>query len=148
MAFNGSVPVTLEAIHCDCVNEDDEDVVPTDQTSLRLFTSIDEIRASVAAITADVARTQGSQKAMEGHMDTMRAAIGDVTQTKIEAARTAEKITNVEKDVLEMKTTLADAAARAETKSWVEPLVRWAVTALVGGSAIGVGAAAAQKVLQ
>lgn len=137
--LNGAI-----AVHYDAAPE--ELPIMSDITTTRLFTKLDDISSSISTTQADVARVQGGQKAMESHLDTIRVAIGDVTETKLEVRETKVKMEGVERDVLDIKKTLADASARNEMKSWVEPLVRWAVSALLGGSAIGAGAVAAQKV--
>lgn len=127
--------------------EPEEILMATDATTTRLFVKLDEISSAVATTAADVARTQGTQKGIELAIGSLNAAIGDVTEMKVEAARNGEKLTNVEKELGEMKTAIAQQTVRAETRNWVEPLVRWAVAALAAGGGLGAGAEIMKKVL-
>lgn len=103
---------------------------PQDGTTLRLFTKLDDISSSVSTTQADVARIEGTQRGIELAIGVVKEAIGDVTATKIEVARTTEKMANVEKDLSDLKATLTS----AETKKWVEGLVKWALGGLTMGS--------------
>lgn len=121
-----------------------EDILmATDASTARLFDKLDAIQATGATTAADVARIQGTQKGIELAVETLKNSIGDVIETKLEVRETKTKMASVEQDLSEIRASMV----RAETKDWVEPLVRWAVSALIGGSAIGAGAAAASKML-
>ena len=125
----------------------EEFLMSGDATTQRLFIKLDEIQSTQATTAADVARIQGAQKGIEMAVEAVKEAIGNVTETKLEARETKTKMVSIERELAEIKKTMADQAARADMKSWVEPLVRWAVASLLAGGAIGAGNAIVQKVL-
>lgn len=128
-------------------HSDVEEFLMPDGTTQRLFIKLDEIQSTQATTAADVARIQGAQRGIEMAVEAVKEAIGNVTETKLEARETKTKMVSIERELSEIKKTMADQAARADMKSWVEPLVRWAVAALLAGGAVGAGNAIIQKAL-
>lgn len=122
-----------------------EDWMATD--TQRLFDKLDAMQSTQATMAADIARTQGSQKSMESHLDTIRTAIGDVNETKLEVRAATAKMESLEKDLQDLKKAAAAAVVRADMKGWAETLVKWAVASLAAGSGIGAGVEIMKRVL-
>lgn len=133
MPMNGSATLALEAIHAAACDEGESSMA--DATNQRIFDKLDAIQATQASTAADVARIQGSQKGIEAAIDVVKEAIGDVTETKIEARETKVRMENLEGQMAALKQSFE----KQDTWARVETLVKWAVGGLAaGGSVAGV----------
>lgn len=123
---------TTNGIGSHCPDEEPF-LMPTDIQ--RVFDKIDELRISVTAqigvATADIARVEGYQRAQSDTLSVLKEAIGDVQQTKLQAATTAVQVSNIERDLRDMK----QKAEKADNWLRAENLVKYALGA-IGGSGL------------
>lgn len=106
-----------------------------DPSMIRVLDKLDQLQANQAAMMADVARVQGTQQGIQLAIATVSAAVGDVTETRIAASATAERLNALSKRIDQLESQ----RDTTELKAWVEPLVKWAVAGLSGGGLILAG---------
>jgi hypothetical protein len=112
----------------------------------KLDGKLDDLIKSMGTVVADIARGQGTQTGILASIDILSKAIGDVMQTKIEAAATTvkvdaltERIATAERAINRRIDDVEKDQNQRDTRSWVEQLIKGTLIAAgFGGSAGGV----------
>lgn len=109
---------------------EDEDVVTSENQ--RILSKLDDIQSTTATMGKDVARMQGEQTGLRVAIEAVSHAIGDVTQTKIQAATMAVALDDISRRLGALETAKTTEGRDQRWQAFLQHLA----TGLASGGAV------------